>query len=54
LSALALLATIENEEERCSLIGSTIAHYRIETKLGEGGMEDLYPADDTTLERKGT
>ena len=37
---------------RMSLIGRRISHYRIDSLIGEGGMGEVYKADDENLHRE--
>lgn len=34
------------------MVPSQVSHYRILTRLGQGGMGEVYLAEDTSLDRK--
>jgi serine/threonine-protein kinase len=34
------------------MIGSTLAHYRVTAKIGEGGMGEVWRATDSKLDRE--
>jgi serine/threonine protein kinase len=43
---------MKTAENSTLAVGATISHYRIVSKIGAGGMGEVYLAQDTKLDRK--
>ena len=51
-SAFELGLTVLESDSKTSLAGQTVGNYKIQLKIGEGGMGDVYLASDTRLNRR--
>ena len=43
--------TVEGDGER-TVVGTTISHYKVLENIGQGGMGEVYRAEDTNLSRE--